>query len=87
MPYIEKEFRETIDSGRIASSSRELAYKLVTVLNNYIKENFNNKPRADDFLAIIGTLEGVKLETWRRLFVPYEKEKCELNGDVYPKEG
>lgn len=32
----------------------------------------------------IKALECAKLEFYRRMLVPYEDEKCEQNGDVYP---
>ena len=81
MPYIEEEYKDEIDEGRYPHYLRELAYKLTKVIKDYV-DGFD-KIRADDYLGIIGTIEGVKLEMWRRLFVPYEDKKKEINGDVY----
>ena len=33
---------------------------------------------------IVGALESAKMEFNRRIMVPYEDYKCEVNGDVYP---
>jgi hypothetical protein len=38
------------------------------------------------FNDIIGALEAAKLEFYRRMVVPYEQHKAELNGDVYPQD-
>jgi len=32
---------------------------------------------------VIGVLESVKMELYRRKIADYEDEKCEENGDVY----
>jgi hypothetical protein len=32
---------------------------------------------------VVGVLECVKLEMYRRLVAPYEDRKCKENGDVY----
>lgn len=34
-------------------------------------------------VAVLGTLEAVKLEFYRRLAAPYEDHKIKKNGDVY----
>ncbi len=36
-----------------------------------------------EFNAIIGVLECMKLELYRRMIAPYEDKKIEENGDVY----
>ena len=40
-------------------------------------------PKYKDFNEVIGVLECVKLEMYRRAVVPYEDKKREENGDVY----
>lgn len=53
---------------------------------NYILTQFIRtfpKSRYEELERIIGRLELVKLEYWRRVVVPYEDEKCRSNGDVY----
>ena len=36
-----------------------------------------------EFNGLIGVVESVKLEFYRRKIVPYEDKKIEKNGDVY----
>jgi hypothetical protein len=43
-------------------------------------------PNYDNFNEVIGVLECMKLELYRRMIAPYEDTKCKENGDVYKKE-
>lgn len=40
--------------------------------------------RYDGFNTLVGVLECVKLEMYRRVVAPYEDQKCQENGDVFP---
>jgi len=37
----------------------------------------------DDYNTLIGVLENIKLELYRRKIIPYEDIKIKENGDVY----
>ena len=81
MPYIEKERREALD---------EVIYALPTSLNldelNYIitKILLCTYPQSYfEYCTLIGTLECVKQEFYRRMVAPYEDGKMKEHGDVY----
>ena len=81
MPYIKGESRPILDKiviqvpdGLIAG---ELNYLITKIL-------LGTRPRGySNYNALIGVLECVKLELYRRAVAPYEDEKIEENGDVY----
>ena len=82
MPYIIQEQREELDSWvdilePTALSLGELNYLITRLLLKTYPQKYQ------DFNALIGVLECVKLELYRRLITPYEQEKCDTNGDVY----
>ena len=91
MPYIPMEKRETLDHTIISLACRILSheederagmlnYTLSSLLSRLSKGesvNYRNINR------MIGVLECVKLELYRRLASPYEDEKMQSNGDVY----
>uniref|UniRef100_A0A6M3LST6 Uncharacterized protein n=1 Tax=viral metagenome TaxID=1070528 RepID=A0A6M3LST6_9ZZZZ len=87
MPYILPEQRKRLDIGlatlieliKEEATAGELNYAITKLCiakmdNTYSYARINN---------IIGVLECVKQEFYRRLAVPYENEKAEENGDVY----
>ena len=82
MPYIEPEARKRFDRWIDALvclplSLGELNYVITKLL-------LATKPRSyTDYDALIGVLECVKLEFYRRAVVLYEDTKKEENGDVY----
>lgn len=89
MPYIKQEDRNRFDEvireyeKSIKSSSitmGQLNYLITSIINVTIKSmggisysTLNN---------IIGVLECIKLELYRRIVVPYEDNKIKENGDV-----
>lgn len=56
-----------------------LSLKLALVLAEFGKANGAAWSLAD----VLGTIECVKLEFYRRVVAPYEDQKCEQNGDAY----
>ena len=58
----------------------ELNYIFSQLLNNFVEKN---KKRYTTLNSVIGVLECCKLEIYRRVLVPYEDEKKDLNGDVF----
>jgi hypothetical protein len=81
MPYITKEAREEIDSGKYKPIlPGELNYAITRLLKQYMDKHGVRYQTIND---ILGALEGAKLEFYRRVAVPYEAGKIAENGDVY----
>ncbi len=89
MPYIDKEKRNELDLELFyAETPGELNYVITTTLLDYIENltQYECSQRKLDYTLlneIMGVLESVKQEFYRRMVVPYEKEKEKINGDVY----
>jgi len=83
MPYIKKETRDSfeIGTGKIDSPG-DLNYILTRVCLEYIDNKGTNYQIYND---VIGALECCKLEMYRRAVSPYEDQKIQINGDVYPQ--
>ena len=89
MPYIaDKKFRKLYD-GYITYIINVLEkvpkYKQHGHVNYIITRLITGlKPKSyKEFNAILGILESVKLEFYRRIIAPYEDLKIKENGDVY----
>ena len=100
MPYIAKEHRthelneaiNTLVNLVENSNSRDAAgdfhpgvlnYSISMIINkilNYNKVSYSNINK------LVGVLECVKLELYRRVAGPYEDEMIEKNGDIYPND-
>ena len=82
MPYIKQADRE-----RYAMLIRVMPVQNPGVLNYLITKlvlsYLGARPQYSDFNEVIGVLESVKLEFYRRAVAPYEDEKIVENGDVY----
>ena len=80
MPYIKEEDRsKTLKNGAITPGS--LNFFLTQDCLAYLKAVGTSYQTYND---IIGALECAKQEFYRRMVVPYEDKKKEMNGDVYP---
>lgn len=87
MPYVNEFDRVLVDriindEGGYITNPGNLNYIITKVINKYIKDNpggLNYKVIND----IVGVLECAKSEFYRRVAVPYEDNKIEVNGDVY----
>jgi hypothetical protein len=69
-----------MENGSLASTPGDLNYAITQLVNQYMFAKGRSYATIND---IIGALEGAKLEFYRRVAVPYENAKIELNGDVY----
>lgn len=88
MPYIKKE-----DRGNYNTYIRELANALNRLDKNALSGHLNyiitklivmtQPKRYNDYNRLIGVIECVKQELYRRKIVPYEDLKIEENSDVY----
>ena len=85
MPYIKKEYRREYD--RLikpivvqVECVGELNYVITSMILKYL-QMYNIS--YGELNEMIGLLEAVKLEIYRRMVAPYEDKKCEENGDVF----
>lgn len=88
MPYIKKEEREElkllvkaiedeVKKGKMTPGKMD--YLITKMIHAYLRQkglNFSN------ISEVIGVLEAVKTEFYRRVVAPYEDEKIKDNGDV-----
>ena len=87
MPYIKKENRELLDD------KIEDLYRSINLLGPKFLGNLNYSitqlilqtiPKSySDYASLVGMLETMKLEFYRRAVAAYEDEKIKENGDVY----
>lgn len=80
MPYIRQDDRENIeDLTKSPTNAGELNYLIHLILSNYVDDLGESYQTYND---IMGVLEGVKLELYRRRVAPYEEKKIKENGDI-----
>jgi hypothetical protein len=89
MPYIKKERRaEIAKDSKFGFNIEAIDVESVGELNFAITKLCLDFLERDgrayrSFNEIVGVLECVKLEFYRKAVVPYEEEKTKENGDVY----
>ena len=84
MPYIPHEARVRMLEGIIGGVGvPKTAGELNWMITGRCREYLGPHPRYKDFNEVIGVLECVKMEFYRRMVAPYEDRKKEINGDVY----
>lgn len=86
MPYIDKKQRDVCDS-LLKELLDKICYKTKTGILNYIITKILLKavgqtPTYSRYNELIGTLECVKMEFYRRVVVPYENKKIKENSDI-----
>jgi hypothetical protein len=86
MPYITQDQRLTIDEllsdgCTYVQTPGELNYLITTVIQGYLL----GKPKVGyaQYNEVVGVLECLKLELYRRVIAEYENKKIKENGDVY----
>ena len=83
MPYIKKERRHELNVKKSVDSPHscgELNYVLAKEIDSYLIEKGLNYSNINE---VIGVLECLKLELYRRIAAPYEDKKILENGDVF----
>ncbi len=80
MPYIQKQHRDALQTGKEPNNPGELNYLITNLLKGYTDVKGLSYQTIND---VLGALEGAKLEYYRRVAVNYEESKIKLNGDVY----
>jgi hypothetical protein len=78
MPYISRKDRQRAE--RCPETAGELNYAITVLIDNYIREKGVSYALLNE---VMGVLACVGQELYRRIIVPYEKEKCVANGEVY----
>lgn len=85
MPYIKPEARGRIIEGGHPETVGELNYAITQLVLDYLDTRApNHAPSYAHYNEVLGVLEAVKLELYRRCVAPYEARKCAENGDCYP---
>lgn len=88
MPYIKQERRDKIQNNWMIEGVGELNYKITKEILAYMMHKIGETPHKivysyADYNEVIGVLECVKQEFYRRMVALYEDEKREENGDVF----
>lgn len=83
MPYIPLETRKQIDMGRIPKCPGELNYFITTAILDYLRLSEGCRAGYTEWNEVMGVLECVKQELYRRMIALYEDKKKEEHGDVY----
>lgn len=78
MPYISQVARLALKI-RTPHDAGELNYAVTQLILAFLGGN----PHYEDYNTVLGVLEAVKLELYRRAIAPYEDWKMAENGDVY----
>ena len=84
MPYIKQEDRPDIKhyTDKLCTeitSAGDLNYTITRLLHDYINIHGENY---DNYNRLIGVLDCVSKEFYRRKVVPYEDKKIQENGDI-----
>jgi len=80
MPYIRQDVRTALDEGGVPRDAGELAYVLSQVVDEYLSHVIVNYAKHAE---VVGVLETLKLEYYRRFTGPYEDQKREENGEAF----
>lgn len=81
MPYITADARARLDKGGKPETPGELNYAITRLVDDYLIQR--GGIRYAHLNEVIGALECVKLELYRRVAAPYEDQKLNETGDVY----
>jgi hypothetical protein len=80
LPYIQKQHRDALQTGKEPNNSGELNYLITSLLKEYTDVKGLSYQTIND---VLGALEGAKSEYYRRVASNYEDKKIKENGDVY----
>ena len=81
MPYITQDARKELDNKeRKPDALGELNYEITLLVKDYLDRQGH---RYANYAGVIGVLETIILELYRRVVIPYEEKKISENGDVF----
>jgi len=83
MPYVDQEARQRLDAGHSPQNPGELNYLIARTIDRYLSHY--SRLTYTIINEVVGVLESVKQEFYRRIASPYEEQKREKNGDVFEK--
>lgn len=81
MPYIPQEDRGKVIDNGYARTVGELNYLITQSCLDYLGKYMS--PTYASCNEVMGVLECVKQEFYRRVAAPMEDRKCDMNGDVF----
>ncbi len=79
MPYIQQQARDVLEMGGKPSNPGELNYTLTKIIKDY---TYRHGLCYNTINEVVGVLQSVQQEYYRRVATPYEDEKIRVNGDV-----
>jgi len=79
MPYITKQQQKELIYGNSPVTAGELNYVITKEILLYL----GTRPKYENYNEVMGVLECVKQELYRRAVAPHEDKKRKENGDVY----
>lgn len=80
MPYVPQERRRELNNGGEIETMGDMNYVLTSIVFDWLNRRPENY---DNYNGVIGVLESMKLELYRRTVAPYEDLKVAQNGDVF----
>ena len=88
MPYVTPEKRNRLDRDLLSSKTAgELGYVLAVVCDAYLVQGANDSDtggfRYQHISDVVGTLESIKLDLYRKEIAPYEERVEKMNGRVW----
>ncbi len=87
MPYTDSESRIVTQpfSIQAAQTPGELGFQINALILSYVQNKISEGvPAGFTLLSTpLGVLDSIAREYYRRVMVPFENEKCAVNGDVY----
>jgi hypothetical protein len=81
MPYIDQNARSLVELRSNPQNAGELAYLLCIEVDGYL--NDADRISYAKYAEVVGVLETLKLELYRRFVGPYEDQKREENGEAF----
>lgn len=81
MPYIKDEERVLVELRGHPQNAGELAYLLCTGVDWYLGDA--DRISYAKYAEVVGVIETLKLELYRRFVGPYEDQKREENGEAF----
>jgi hypothetical protein len=82
--YIREETQQALIEGRIPADAEELSYFLMMCILNYLEGNKKDEKNIANHLEILGVLEMLKIEFYRRFSTPVQEAKIINTGDIFP---
>lgn len=83
MPYITTKERQQVCEDTTPRTVGELNFLITQLIIEFLSRQARY-PNYEQYNAMVGVLECVKMELYRRMISKYEDKKKKENGDVYP---